>query len=45
MGSAYNGAQTLQGEGGDFNVVNTYFLNVYDEASFEGDVEFLGVVK
>ena len=40
MGSAYNGAQTLQGEGGDFNVVNTYFLNVFDTATFQSDVTF-----
>ena len=45
MGSAYNSAQTIQGEGGDFNIVNTYLLNVYDEASFKGDVNFEGDVK
>jgi hypothetical protein len=45
MGSAYNGAQTLQGEGGDFNIVNTYLLNVYDEASFKGDVNFEGAIE
>lgn len=40
MGSAYNSAQTIQGEGGDFNIVNTYLLNVYNEATLNGDVTF-----
>jgi len=44
MGSAYNSAQTIQGENSDFNVVNTYFLNVYDQATFDGDVAFNGDV-
>ena len=40
MGSAYNSAQTIQGEGGDFNIVNTYLLNVYNEATLDGTVTF-----
>ena len=51
MGNAYNSAQTIQSESSESNVVNVYFLNVYDEAkfyddvTFDGEVDFLGIVN
>ncbi len=45
MANAYNGAQTTQGEVGDFNELYTYFLRVYENSVFQSDITIEGTVN